>query len=310
MKPPADFDDDERAFLEGAGAVLPAAGAKCPAPGVLQAALERVLPEDWQQQVESHVTGCKLCHTLQETLREAEPEPLTALESRRIRSRLSLPPLAVVRRDKPQSRWSRWWAAAGLAAAGAAAAVTTMVVSNEQPKPRKPELAEVKPSAPSPEPRAVRLQPRIPLAAAPLRLPLDALTMRGEEPAAASAYLPKLGDALKPYRAANYAEASTALTALATAYPKAVEPPFYEGVSLLFLNRPTEAVTRLERARTLANEALAGEIPWYLAIAYERSGRGPDAHALLQSICAAPGPHRAEACKIASEATTGTGSPR
>ncbi len=311
MKLPADFEDDERTFLEGPGAALPAAGACCPEPGVLQAAIERVLPEGWQQQVESHVASCRLCTTLTASLRQAEPEPLTPLESRRIRSRLSLPPLAVMRSEKPrQPWWSRGWAAAGLALAGGAAAIATLIVFNPE-RPRQPEVARAKPAPRSePAPSAAVIKPRIPLAAAPLRLPLGALTMRGEEPSPDQAYLERLGAALKPYRAGLYRESATALAALATAYPRAVEPSFYEGVSLLFLDQPAAAVARLERARSLANQALAGEIPWYLAIAYERVGRIAESQTLLQAVCAASGPHRAEACKIASEATPGAGQPR
>lgn len=309
MKLPADFEDDERAFLEGRGAVVPAAGACCPQPDVLQAAIEGVLPEGWQQQVDTHVASCGLCTMLAASLREAEAEPLTALESRRIRSRLSLSPLALVRSEKPrQAWWTRWWAAAGLAAAGAAAAVTTLIVFNPE-KPPQAEVAERKPASQSePVPPTAAVKPRIPLTAAPLRLPLGALTMRGEEPGTDEAYLQKLGAALKPYRAGNYRQSAAMLAALGSAYPKAVEPPFYEGVSLLFLDKPADA--RLEHARGLANQALAGEIPWYLAIAYERSGRGAESQALLQAVCAASGPHRAEACKIASVATPGAGPPR
>ncbi|MBL8214908.1 MAG: hypothetical protein JNK87_29580 [Bryobacterales bacterium] len=314
MRLPADFDDDERALFESKGAVLPAAGAGCPKPDVLQAAMEGVLPEGWQQQVDTHVASCGLCTMLTASLREAEAEPLTPLESRRIRSRLSLPPLAVVRSEKPrQPWWSRGWAAAGLAIAGAAAAITTLIIFNpERPRQQQP-VAERKPASqpePVPQPQVASVKPRLPLTAAPLRLPLGALTMRGEEPGTDQAYLQKLGAALKPYRAASYKESAAALAVLATAYPEAVEPPFYEGVSLLFLDKPADAAARLERARSLANQALAGEIPWYLAIAYERSGRGAESQALLQAVCAATGPHRAEACKIASEATPGAGQPR
>lgn len=79
-------------------------------------------------------------------------------------------------------------------------------------------------------------------------------------------------------------------------YPKAAEPPFYLGVSLLYLHRPEEAAAALEAARALKPEALKEDVEWYLGVAWEGSGKRQQAASVLEPLCGREGPYRERAC--------------
>lgn len=252
----------------------------CPRPELLLAVAEGVLPGETAQQVEAHVAACPLCRQLQADLATfAAP---TMADQHRLHRRLM---------GEPPRRFA-WAAAAGVILA--IALLSYGWVSRSQPPPARvavnPKAEAVAP------PRPVY---RLALDPAPLRLPLAlVLVMRGQAPSPSGAYLRDLGSALEPYRAGQYRASAEALAQLARQYPKAVEPPFYQGVALLLAGDAVAGRTQLERSQSIGGEALNAEIAWYLAIAYERTNTFERARGLLATLCAsAPEtPHRESAC--------------
>lgn len=117
----------------------------------------------------------------------------------------------------------------------------------------------------------------------------------GDDP---KAFLTDFGRALEPYRADQFDEAARRLRELGAKYPTAVEPPLYEGVSLLLLRRPAEAVGPLERAVTLATEdEFRKDAEYYGALAGLEAGQ-PGGRDALARICSAEGPYRTNACDV------------
>ena len=123
-----------------------------------------------------------------------------------------------------------------------------------------------------------------------------ALTPRGvaEDP---RRYLTALGPGLDAYRAGDFAQAAQRLDALGQTYPGAIEPPLYAGISLLMLNRPAEAVSRLERAKSLASGEFVAEADWRLGLAHVHAGDPDRARPILQRLCATANPYQARACE-------------
>ena len=111
------------------------------------------------------------------------------------------------------------------------------------------------------------------------------------------AFLAALGPGLDAYRADNFAQATDRLDAIGQAYPAAVEPPLYSGISQLMLNRPAEAVPRLERARTLASGEFVAETDWHLAVAYVHRGDPTPARPSLERVCSTANAYQARACE-------------
>ncbi len=270
----------------------------CPDPSLLVSAREDVLPESLAAEVRAHVAACEICARLEVDLREpvfAEPTLAELAQVRRVVSSAGALPTG-----KPQWRRGPVVAAAGVAAGLAAGLVMGMI--SYWPRPRQPERVAQAPARvlmPSPEQRMKPVaQYRLPLALAPLRLPLAAaLVLRGKEQDGTGAYLTALGRALEPYRAGRHAEAITRLQDLARRYPRAVEPPFYGGVAQLFAADAAGALRRLQRARELGGEALDDDINWYLAIARERTGDWAGARQLLSALCQNENPYRPQACE-------------
>jgi hypothetical protein len=127
-----------------------------------------------------------------------------------------------------------------------------------------------------------------------VRLSVGALTWRG--PSGASSIVDDLAPALDAFRASDYARAAQALEPLEGRYPTAVEPPFYRGISLLFLNDPGGAFVELRRAERLADATFSPDVAWYLAVAEQRAGRTVEARARLDAVCRSANTHAADAC--------------
>lgn len=250
----------------------------CPPPDALVAYGEGVLPETVETAVGEHVASCAVCARLRIDLRESPLAEPTLAELNRFRKRERSGPRKTV----------------GIAAAGAiAAALAAGVYFRPESRPSPTPIAATAPKQPGAPAYRLAVEP------APLRLPFAmALILRGQSaPPRDGVYLKRLGEALDPYRAGQYDEAARRLAALARQYPRAVEPPFYEGVSLLLTGGAKAALSRLEAARAIGGEALGDDIDWYLAAARERNGNWEAAAALLKKQCAAEGPHRDAACK-------------
>lgn len=153
--------------------------------------------------------------------------------------------------------------------------------------------ALVKPAAPSTPARpALRIEkPPILVSAS------DALVMRGAGSNWRRAFLGELAEALEPYRRDDFTEAERRLRTLGAKYPNATELAFYLGVCSLLLDRPAEAIPALRTASAAADEALAGEARFYLALALARSGEREPAAAELRRLCDAGDASSARACR-------------
>jgi hypothetical protein len=89
---------------------------------------------------------------------------------------------------------------------------------------------------------------RIPVEKASLvALANETVRLRGR-PGPRQALLEDLAVALEPYRRDDFEEAARRLRTLGPKYPHAPEIPYYLGVCLLLLDRPTEAIAPLEDA--------------------------------------------------------------
>jgi hypothetical protein len=110
-------------------------------------------------------------------------------------------------------------------------------------------------------------------------------------------YLAALGPGLDAYRAGDFEQAARRLEALSRTYPTAVEPPLYAGISLLMLNRPAEAVPKLESARALASGEFVAEVDWRLSLAYAHAGDPERARPGLQRVCTSANPNQGRACQ-------------
>ncbi|MGD9905916.1 MAG: hypothetical protein AB7U83_20790 [Vicinamibacterales bacterium] len=127
-----------------------------------------------------------------------------------------------------------------------------------------------------------------------LRLPASlTLAVRGSRDDA-DAFMAALGTAMTPYRAGRFAEAATALAAVAAAHPAVPEGWFYLGAARLHAGMPAEAIEPLRRAA--ASAVVGDDASWWEAVALARAGRDDDAQRALQALCAAAGPNRARAC--------------
>jgi hypothetical protein len=131
-----------------------------------------------------------------------------------------------------------------------------------------------------------------------VKLTSAALLIRGT---GGSRFVDDVAPGLNAYRAGDYATAARALEAVQQNYPRSVEIPFYLGVSRLFLNEPPAAVRTLESARALNDPSFADDVEWYLAVAYERAGSGPQSRVVLERLCGGRSTYAARAC-----AATGT----
>jgi len=122
-----------------------------------------------------------------------------------------------------------------------------------------------------------------------------AILWRGQEDAAARR-TKDLNQALIPYEAGNYTEAARRLDLVRKRYPRLAEAPFYLGVSQLFLKQNDDAAKSLKDAVNLADQPLADEATWYLALALYRTGRTHPASSLLEPLCRAGGKNSGSAC--------------
>lgn len=252
----------------------------CPPPELLLPAREgSILPGGLEAAVRAHVAGCRLCAELAAVLDEIEAQP-SDLEMQRINRRL----------QHERRATGRSWrvplaaAAAVFAIAGAGYFLKSMESPATSP-------ASEQTSAPP----AVRV-PVLALNAPPILLPPESLTLRGEQP---NRYGAAIQDALTPFAAGDYVEASARLQRVTTDHPRRPHAQFYLGAARLLNGAAAEAVAPLESARALApsDSALHAEATWYLALALERSGRAEAVVGPLNELCGGNGPRKAPACE-------------
>lgn len=280
---PHDLDDDERAFVKEAG-VSPSRGT-CPDPALLGEEVRALLPTDAAAAVEAHVAQCSRCRHLAAELAAVEPDPLTAIEQRRLRARI----------DKRIGRHRVVPARRGFALAAGLALAATVLLS----------FVFWRTAAPLPSPRAVVLPAPPPfsrplpsaervfaLSVPAVELPPAALVVRG----AAGDFSTQFLSGVQAYREASYQTAAMCFAVAADARPAEPHAWFYLGVSRLLAGDAAGAVGPLQAAQRLGAGGLSVEATWYLSLALERTGRTDAAIRTITPLCGVPGPHAVESC--------------
>jgi hypothetical protein len=112
------------------------------------------------------------------------------------------------------------------------------------------------------------------------------------------AFLEAFGKAIDPYRNGRYADAASALAGVATAYPDAYEPLFYQAVSTLLAGDHGAARGLFARAQPIAPAELQDEIRWYRAAASQRANDIEAARAELRMLCDGASAYRERACAL------------
>lgn len=250
----------------------------CPRPALLQAAHGGALPADLAEPVLRHAETCLTCQTLVESIAALDAEPLEPGPQQRIWERIE--------REKGGSRRRSLWSWPVAAAAGVliVLAVTVIVRSRPPTVVTRPTAQESKPAAPA-----------LAWEKAPIVLPPAALLVwrgKGE-----SGMWKELQTALLHYQSDDFNGAAGLLEPLARKYPKMAEAQFYLGICRLAGNANEVAAGGLEEARKYAQPPLADYVTWYLAMAYERTGRIKEARQLLEVQCGSGGELGARACR-------------
>jgi hypothetical protein len=252
-----------------------------------EAAWERVFSneatEDERRRLMAHVVSCAQCADTYRSLavvrREAAAFDPGAPAPLPIRG--------------PSMRWVAY-AAAAVIVLSVTVPVTWRIW---RPASAPPPAAEPASSAAPAQARALRDHPAFRLDKPAVMLSAAvALTPRGVAEDRRT-FLAALGPGLDAYRAGDFPEAARRLDAVSQTYPSAVEPPLYAGISLLMLNRPAEAVPRLERAQSLASGEFVAEADWRLSLAHVHAGDPERARPGLQRLCATANPYQARACE-------------
>lgn len=114
--------------------------------------------------------------------------------------------------------------------------------------------------------------------------------------------------AMQPYVRGDLGEADRRLAAFNREHPDHLQGLFYRGVVLLLLDRSAEAIDRLTEARDAArrlagSEALGAEAGWYRALALLEAGREEEAIEQLRSEEVATGAHQSDARRLLRQAT-------
>lgn len=289
--PHDDWDDEERALLEGLDDQLHALRARHggdPSLAALSAAVDDALPADLQSRVQAHLAASPWSRTVV----EGATLPDTALDDvgeARILARVR----QGVHGETPRTGW--WPMSIMLGGALAASAVVTLLLWPRQAPelpgvdPRFP-MASVSPLSPPP----VSAPGPLPLDKPEVRLQLTSLTWRGAQEA--NPYVQELASAITAYRADDYQVAAQEFDTVAAGYPDAFEARFYGGISRLFLGDAHAALTALEAAAPLSEPDMSGEVQWYLSVAEQRAGRQDAAATRLRRVCRTGGIWGVRAC--------------
>lgn len=289
MKQPADgWDRDEREVLEPVAdeiAALRERHVNDPSLDLLRAAHADALPPDLQARVSDHLTESAWSRALVDGANDVE-HSLDAASSDRLYARITKSAT-----DRPAWFSAIRYGSRLLAAAAALIIIVALWVSWRGPAP----VASSKPAAP--QTAVARAEPppfELPLRQPDVRLSVSALTWRG--PSGAASLVDDLAPALDAFRASDYTRAAQLLQPLERQYPKAIEPPFYRGISLLFLNKPAPAIDELQAAARLADNTFSLDVTWYLAVAQLRAGRLAAARVDLDRLCRTANARTADAC--------------
>jgi hypothetical protein len=282
------FDADETDALKAIGWRPNADRSDCPDPALLLAAEEGVLEDAaLGARIRVHAESCPSCRMLVADLPAVLGEEPSEAERARIAARVKTGrPAAVPRR-------ALWWLGA-LGVAATAALVWIVLRPGDALPPPQPvtQIARQTSSVPS---VFVVDRPAIP--------PGDVdLTVRGE--GATPVSLPnQIAAALDKADAGNVAGASADLEGIARRNSNSRSAALALGAVHLRAGRNADAVTTLERARSLTTDRdLINETDWFLGIALVRT-RDARARAVLEDLCKRGGARSASACAGVAELT-------
>lgn len=290
---PNDWDREEQSALEpfeGELRALRDRHAGDPPLEVLQAAHADALPADLQASTLAHLERSRWSRALVDGANDAGAE-LSAADQARLLERITRESRAS--RKRPGVQLRIWWT---MLATGSLAALAFVMVQRSGPPTAAPPAVVTPAIVPAPVAPTFAMT----LDKAVVKLSPRAFTYRGDVDG--GDFVSQLKPALDAYRQDEYQRANDAFTALARTYPQAVEIPFYQGISRLFLNDITGADTSLAAADQLDRDAdlsFAPDIAWYRAIVDERLGRTADARATLASLCRQVNARQTQACEAA-----------
>jgi hypothetical protein len=266
----------------------------CPDPAVVLALEEGVLDEPVAARIRAHLSECPACRRAAADLAQVFDEPVPAESQKRIDALI-----AAGRRDaSPKRGFWGWLVPAGLAVA---TGLVWMVVAT------RPALAPGS-EAGSSDPASLaarKLTPPVPsvfVVDRPAIPPGDVeLAVRGET--SAKGNLPAdLAAALDLADNGDVATALTKLQALGGAHPTSRQALLALGGVQLRAGQNAEAVTTLERARSLKSDPeIQNEVDWFMSIALVRTGDRARARGLLDGVCKRSGARATSACAGVAE---------
>jgi hypothetical protein len=280
---PGDFTPDE---MEFAGLLRQRYGwqmDRCPSPDLLRAAAEDALPAEAARMVSAHVESCALCSALREDLATIQPVGPTPEQLRRVRA-------GIPRKEKRVA--FAWLRPIPVLATIACAALGIWVLRSFISSGNSNSVRN-EPKPPAREPEVVEIA----IGKAPIQIPDNLLfAYRG----AAGDKTPSRDEwtnALAAYAHDDYARAVADLATIERKYPKFADGFFYRGVSLLLLNKNSDALASLQNAVALANDQRLPEARWYLGAALARVGKPADAAQQWQAVCDAHAAYSDQACR-------------
>lgn len=274
----AALDADEIAALEAIG--WQRDESPCPDSSLLLAAEDGALGEPTAAEVRAHVADCSTCQLLSRDLAEVLAEAPSALERRRIDSRVA----AGATRPRRAQPW--WLAAAGLALA---ASLVWMLLPSPPTLAPVPDV-ELARAEPPPAPSVFVVdRPAIPPGEVEL-------TVRGDADTAMSLEA-QIEAALDRADKGDVPAALESLDAIVRRHPTSPAAALALGAVLLRADRSAEAAATLDRARPLRTDSgVDDEVDWFLSIALIRTGDRDRARLLLSDICQRGGARGPRAC--------------
>lgn len=286
-KQPSDLDPDEHDALTGLAAQLDVIRARHrgnPPLDLLRAAQHDVLPGGLQEEVSEHLRGNAWSRALVEGL-DGGTEVIDPEAEARLLKRIT-------RASRPTATAGRPWLRLTLAGCGiAVATLAVMLRPLPTPAPNRATPPPASTATAAPPTAAAPLTPPVPPSVAvafekaEVRVSLALMTWRGTS-VDSNPMLTAFKPAFDAYRAGDYPRAAAAFAGLARVYPEAVEPPFYQGVSLMLAGDFTGAVAPLASALRTSDDTFAIEAGWYLSVAELRLGRTGTASARIRGLCA------------------------
>lgn len=132
----------------------------------------------------------------------------------------------------------------------------------------------------------------------PVATPDDVVWRGGKRRPTGPPTLAPFTQAMRPYQKNDFAGAERQLGQFLEHNPHHAEANLYRGVSLLLLDKRTDAIAPLQAAIEHGGSRVRQQAHWYLALAYLKSGESSKALGHLDAVIEGSGQHRAEALQL------------